>query len=99
MAALSEDRGTPLLVLKTKDLQHDYAQSRANNRLIRKVAEIQELPELPCSGRWGFTGCLLVVKERDRASSRQDVKEECTGARRRVTKNRKVEKTKVTKLS
>jgi len=33
----------PLLILKTKDLQHDYAQSRANNILIRKVAEIREL--------------------------------------------------------
>ena len=33
----------PLLILKTNDLQHDSVQSLANNRLIRKVAEMQGL--------------------------------------------------------
>ena len=89
----------PILILKTKDLQHDYAQSLANKRLIRKVAEMQELPALPCSGRVGITVCSLVVKEPDRASPRKDAREECTGARRRVTKNRQGGETKVTKLS
>jgi len=89
----------PLLILKTKDLQRDCAQSRANDRLIRKVLEIQELPVLPCRGRSGHTGCSLVVKEPERASSPLGRKGRMQGSQARSHYKSEERKTMVTKLS
>src|SRR5664279_2940908 len=48
----------PIVILKTKDLPRDCAQSIANNLVIRKVLEIQELPP-PAQPQSGSTGILI----------------------------------------